>query len=130
MSKEIKYNLIVKKEGQPNESAWSEEIIAIVGDVIKIEGHGKSLVSFFNQTLKKGEIKRDFVLATPISEYAEISAKLKHDWQKKSLVTEKGGYDIYKCSNCHATGKRYGVSAFVIIDYKFKKLENECPNTK
>lgn len=42
-----------------------------------------------------------------------------HNWQKVSLVTEKGGYDKYKCSLCGATGRRYGVSNFIRPDKKF-----------
>jgi len=32
-----------------------------------------------------------------------------HDWEKISLVTEKGGYDKMKCRRCGAEGKRYGL---------------------
>ena len=35
--------------------------------------------------------------------------KQKHNWDKKSLVTERGGYDKMICLNCGATGKRYGL---------------------
>lgn len=44
-----------------------------------------------------------------------------HDWSKNCLVTqEKKGmlFDLYKCKNCGATGKRFGLGEFIAPDRK------------
>lgn len=33
-----------------------------------------------------------------------------HEWRKSCLVTQRGGFDTYRCENCGADAKRYGVS--------------------
>ena len=43
-----------------------------------------------------------------------------HNWTKKTLVTERGGFDKMECTNCGATGKRYGMGTNGIkVDAKF-----------
>ena len=45
-----------------------------------------------------------------------------HDFHKQNLVginSRKGVYDLYKCANCGAIGKRYKLVDYVIAD-KFK----------
>lgn len=49
--------------------------------------------------------------------------KQQHNWAKKSLVTEKGGYDKMVCTNCGATGKRYGLGNYgVKVDSKYHPI--------
>jgi len=62
--------------------------------------------------LKPGEKARQLIAAIPINKNKS------HTWAKYSLVTEKGGYDRYRCSVCGAFGKRHGLSSFVIPDKK------------
>ncbi len=60
--------------------------------------------------------------------------KKEHQWEKQNLVTipsNKGVpmHDVYKCTACGATGKRFGVTETIVRDKKFLKLE-ECPGEK
>jgi hypothetical protein len=113
--KKITYKMLVKDAYHK----FSEEIVAIVEDAITEVEHVKGLLEYFNKTLKPGETKRHLVLLRKINNNKE--ARLDHEWKKESLVTEKGGYDRYKCSRCKITGKRYGLSNYIKIDKKFEK---------
>ena len=54
-----------------------------------------------------------------IDRYPRVA--IEHSWQKSCLVTiERKGklFDTYKCVNCGATGKRFGLDAEIAIDKK------------
>ena len=51
----------------------------------------------------------------------KVKPVYEHDWQKTSLVTERGGYDRYTCSKCGATGKRWGLSEYITPDKASQK---------
>lgn len=38
-----------------------------------------------------------------------------HDFHKQNLVTEKGGYDMYKCNSCGCEGKRNGLNDTILV---------------
>jgi hypothetical protein len=105
-------------------SAWDEPMSEVVEDNVTAEEHAQSIVDFFNRTLRPGERPRKLVSVTE----TELKTKIMpHQWEKVSLVTEKGGYDRMKCSNCGATGKRYGLGlSGVAIDNKYKKFAEGC----
>lgn len=63
-----------------------------------------AIINNFNRTIRPYEIEREFVSFEIIDEDLH-----KHEWEKSSLVTERGGYDKMKCAYCGATGKRYGL---------------------
>lgn len=84
------------------------------------------LLATFNSSLRPGELPRR-LLSVRIRKIEEPIYQ--HEWEKASLVTEKGGYDRMKCKHCLATGKRYGLGPYTVIDAKFKKIEFICPHT-
>ena len=87
----------------------------VVEDHVTSEQHAQSIIDYFNSTLRPREQPR--VLVSVVE--TENKATLSHNWVKHSLVTEKGGYDIYKCTQCKATGKKFGLSSGVTPDGKF-----------
>ena len=66
----------------------------------------------FNDYRRPDERKRKLIAAIP------IHRELPHVWIKHSLVTEKGGYDRYRCRRCGMFGKRHSLSALVVPDKK------------
>lgn len=81
---------------------------------------GRETIANFNRTLRTGEKARRVIL-TEVAE-SDKKAELKHDWRKASLVTERGGYDRYKCERCGAKGKRYGLSEGIVPDKHNQKF--------
>ena len=69
-------------------------------------------VTYFNETLRPGERPRRFEGKVRVFP-SDLSKCYAHKWEKKSLVTERGGYDIMLCRLCGATGRRYGLSSNV-----------------
>lgn len=92
----------------PNGEDWEE--------ILCLEETPEQCIEHFNETLRPWERPRELVAALP------MKAKC-HSWEKFSLVTEAGGYDIYKCKICGAMGKRYGLQQIVIPD---KKSQQWC----
>jgi len=125
--KQISYILRVKKLGTEDSTAWDEPMNEYVENGVTVEEHGKSIIDYFNSTLRPHETARVFVAAI---ETEKSTKNLKHDWVKVSLVTERGGFDKYKCTMCNATGKRHGLSSGVDIDKKYEKYRFNCPNKK
>lgn len=54
-----------------------------------------------------------------------------HNWEKRSLVTEVGGYDRMECKACGCEGRRYGLGQHGIVRKgKWnKKKYDTCPAT-
>ena len=109
----ITYIARIKEVGTNN--YWTEKFTDLVVDSMTPMQHCTFLIGRFNDTLHKGERPRE-VVSTRNSN--KVLSR-KHDWKKKSLVTEKGGYDKYQCSLCGATGKRFGLAQFVTPDRHF-----------
>jgi hypothetical protein len=84
------------------------------------------ILEAFNSSLRSGELPRRLVYTRILKIENPV---YQHDWEKASLVTERGGYDRYRCNHCKATGKRYGLSPYVRIDKQFKKIEFNCPHS-
>lgn len=123
--KQLHYNLKAKKAGDPDKNAWLEEQSVSVEDDVTAEQHGRALIDWFNRTLKIGEDAREFVDAIAMDGASAVNIKpanVRHTWQKHSLVTQKGGYDVYKCATCGATGKRHGLSAHITPDRRFTEF--------
>lgn len=108
----ITYKAIIQEVG--TDRTWAEEFSDLVVDDMTILQHCEYMIKRFNDTLRIGELPRKVIRVRQIDK----SVNRKHDWKKISLVTEKGGYDRYRCSLCGATGKRYGLAAFVTPDRK------------
>jgi hypothetical protein len=102
---------------EDDHSKWKETISEVVEDMTELQ-HAKLLINKFNNSLKLGELPRRLKL---LRVHKEVG-KFRHDWIKKSLVTEKGGYDIYICSNCKATGKRHGLSSTIVPDMEYEQF--------
>ena len=135
----MKYRIRVKKEGEDESKAMWEDVEDDKCMIIEEAWFSaRALVQRFNETLHPGETPRVF-LNVEADESTEF-AKGKHSWSKWSLVTEAGGYDIYRCETCDITGKRYEVEPEIIRDSKYKAKvyarcdtaqeylkRNECP---
>lgn len=51
-----------------------------------------------------------------------------HKWEKQNLLTldsPKGGYDLYKCSQCGIEGRSYKLG-YIDIPERFAHKANEC----
>lgn len=81
-----------------------EECLLIASS--KLPKDAEDIIERFNSSLRPNEKARNFVKCEVIDEDLH-----KHDWEKASLVTERGGYDRMKCLHCGATGKRYGLGS-------------------
>ncbi len=78
----------------------------------------KDLMDNFNSTLRPYDHVRKFVRVEIVGESVK-----KHQWRKINAITiSRGGsyYDIYECSKCGITGKRYGIGGGITLDRKFK----------
>lgn len=131
--KKLSYKLTVKHINDSDDKSWSEDYNEVVEDDMTAEQHGRNIIDFFNRTLRPFELERVFVSAIETdnsSNNSNVKAAFKHHWSKKSLVTQKGGFDIHECTNCGATGKRFGLQSTIAIDYKFRKYEFNCPMEK
>ena len=69
----------------------------------------------FNCGLRPGEKARQLIAAIPINKNKSYKP---HSWKKQSLVTERCGYDRYRCRECGVFGKRHGLNSFVVPDKK------------
>lgn len=106
---------------------WWEEYEKDITDPIK---WGKGIVVFFNDTLRPGEKKREFISAEIIGD--EESAEL-HSWDK-SIVGMSSNFrgrivDMMYCTKCGITGKRFGLKSNIVIDSKYKKKVFQKCNT-
>lgn len=111
--KQINCKALIKEVG--TNRTWTENFSAMVQDNIDEIDYCKAIVERFNNSLKDYENPREVLHVRNSS----TKGTFLHNWKKKSLITEKGGYDRYECSICHATGKRYGLSQYVTADKKF-----------
>jgi len=109
----ITYSAVIKQSNTGR--IWVEEYSDLVVDDMTELRHCQFLIKRFNETLRPRESPREVVNVRPIIK----NLNRNHKWQKVSLVTEKGGYDVYRCAICGATGKRYGLAGFVTPDRKF-----------
>jgi hypothetical protein len=79
------------------------------------------VIANFNATLRPGELPREVVRVEPDAG----EATLRHDWRKTNLVTilssrGHGSFDTYRCADCGATGKRFGLAGDVVRDPRFR----------
>ena len=111
--KQINYLAVIKEKG--TKRRWIEFFSDLVVDEMTNLQHAKFMIKRFNQSLRKSEFPRKVIRVRN----SHKRARIRHDWKKVSLVTEKGGFDKYKCLECGATGKRYGLAEFVTPDRKF-----------
>ena len=115
----MQFNLLVKDTDDPDSSAWKELYDRpAIGNKEEAEKCGSEIVKFFNSTLGPNEKPRKFVGVEVISDDTMV-----HSWDKTNAVTIlKGGsmYDTYRCLVCGITGKRYGLSTIITIDYKYR----------
>lgn len=51
-----------------------------------------------------------------------------HDFEKQNLVTQKGGYDVYKCTSCGLLGKRTSIDDTIVCRSN-KKCNRPAPAT-
>lgn len=120
--KTIKYTIFVKYADKPDDTAWKEKMSYVVDDSVTEQSHAESIIERFNKSLRPGERPRKLVKI----EIEDNDKQIDHQWEKKSLVTQPGGYDIMVCKNCGVTGKRYGLSQSVKIDNNKKGNKTYC----
>lgn len=82
---------------------------------------GRSIIEFFNSTLRPGEKPRTFLG----SEVIDADNGKFHNWEKRldgmSRVFRGHVVDIFYCTRCGITGKRYGFGPEPKHDAKFRK---------
>lgn len=100
--------------------AWSDDhhtsaepVTALAPDYVDALEHAQHLINYFNSSLRPGDAPRTLHFVRPLFD-GKGDGTRPHDWQKHSLVTERGGYDLYKCSQCGKMGKRHGLSPNII----------------
>lgn len=114
--KNIVYNMKVKKVGSDDSTAWEEEMNYMVNENVTSKEHAQMIINDFNSSLKPKESAR---VLMSVTEVKKNSAKMYHIWEKQNFFTASGGYDIYKCFHCGATGKRIGLNRGITPDDKF-----------
>lgn len=100
----MKIVMKVAESNHPNAYSWEEDCVVEEGDP---KEKAQEIVDQFNSDRDAERV----VLSAK-----KIDDSKQHDWQKKSLVTERGGYDIYRCTGCGALGKRQGLNDYVAPD--------------
>lgn len=102
------FTVIIKDEKSTWEEGWC------VPENVDVEEFVSKEINDFN---KERGYSRSFV---GIKRKRSIDMKQTHNWDKVSLVTERGGFDKMKCTICGATGKRFGLGQNGIrVDSKF-----------
>lgn len=108
-----------QEEGESWEENYDDRAITTVDQASE---KGRSLVNYFNSTLRPGEKARRFVSARILAD------SVAHDWRKVNLVTIVGPggrtYDKMRCAVCEITGKRLGLVG-VKRDSKFRAAKYE-----
>lgn len=88
-------------------------------------------IAKFNRTLRPGERARKLLT----TEMAGESTDAPHDFEKINLMTllddRMNAYDALQCRRCGITGRRYGLTNFV-LDRKFRRAKKwlKCPGKK
>lgn len=124
----MKLKIKVRSLGTKRE--WEEDYdVLIVGNLQQAEEWADRLIKRFNETLRPGELRRE-VVSTSL-----VGVSTKHDWQKMTSgmsVSFRGGIvDIFQCSVCQVTGKRFGLRAGIKRDSKFRaKKYAICPRDR
>lgn len=118
----LNYKMVTREVGSSR--TFEEELSLMETSDVTPMKSALRIVMAFNKSLKPGEKKRRLISATHIEESEE---KMKHLWEKKSLVTEKGGYDLMRCMSCGVIGKRYGLGQRGVTT---KKGQEYCKGTK
>lgn len=111
----MKFKLFVKDS---KGSEWQETYDKDVEDA---EKYCRMIINDFNDTLRKGELKRTFLKV----EIVEKANDKFHKWNKYTSgmsVSFRGNVvDMMYCEKCGITGKRYGLEDHIVIDSKFRK---------
>lgn len=99
-------------------------------ETVDADEWGRSIIDFFNSTLRPTEKPRSFLG----SEVIDADNGKFHDWVKQlngmSVPFRGSIVDIFKCSRCGMTGKRYGTGD-ITPDSKFKaKVFRRCDTAK
>lgn len=124
----MKFRIKVRNARTPE--GWWEEYAK--DEVTDPEEWGRDLVQQYNDSLREGEIPREFIAAEVLNAAAGSE---EHAWEKQNLSTIFDGrniYDVLKCKRCGATAKRYGLTR-ITLDAKFrrsKKYIQGCPGGK
>lgn len=104
---------------------WFEEYDKEVADPVE---WARETLDNFNRTLGPGEHRRT-LLRVEIT-----AASVEHVWGKINAMTRSGRsglHDVYKCSRCGVTGKRFTLDGGVHRDHKFKaKKYANCAHLK
>jgi len=104
--------------------SWVENISCVLDPGESVYDRAKRIIRDYNAYLQPQESPRRVISTRVLKKSTEF---LRHVWEKKSLVSQKGGYDIMQCKHCGSTGKRHGLMGFTIIDREFIKYEHNCP---
>ena len=99
-------------------------------DIDSPEDEGKKFVKYYNDTLRPGELKREFIAAQVVE---EGNAKF-HRWVKltsgMSAQFRGNVVDMMRCERCGITGKRYGLFPQITFDSKYRKKEfRQCDSS-
>lgn len=123
----MKFTILVKNKDEPDSKAWKEDYEENTTNPLEF---ARNVIDRWNKTLRPHEKAR--VLLGIQSEGTQTRPK--HDWHKVNQVTVVSGggtYDVYQCSHCGITGKRFGLQGEVRRDIKYKpKVYNRCDTSK
>lgn len=104
--------LVNYEDAKPGQLHWWEESWSDIPP--------EEIIENFNNTLRPHEKARKLI----DYEILEDNENKPHSWKKKSLVTQIKGdisFDIYRCTECGVTGKRFGIAGQIVLDKKYKK---------
>ncbi len=106
--------MLVRYKG--GDESWMEECSC--PDGVSPEVYARDVIKNFNSTLHPHEMRRELVRVRGGGiDFFE------HDWEKRNLFTvcgKEGMYDVYGCTVCGITGKRFGLGGRIVRDKKYK----------
>lgn len=100
---------------------WEDYDIAEITTLEQAQEWAKTLMDNYNKTLRPQEVARELLDVRLVG--AGVVGK-EHQWVK-IMPLAGNTYDVYRCSVCGVTGKRYGTSGGIKRDSKYKAKKYE-----
>jgi hypothetical protein len=124
MQRRNKMKISMKVRNKVTQMEWAEEYD--IKDGSDAEQYAIDLIDNFNNTLRPNEAPRELVYVEILEDTSQ--SKVAHNWEKQNAYTVVGKHsvhDVYRCSACGITGKRFGLSADVVRDNQYKATKYE-----
>lgn len=129
---EMKFKIRVCREDgkktQSGEQDWWETYDKVITNA---QAEAEQIIKYWNDTLRAHEHRRKLLEVVVLDSRMHTS---EHVFEKQNSFTVRirnSAYDVYRCTYCGVTAKRYGLNGSIIRDPKFKaKLYADCEKAK